>query len=61
MSPEAQARMQIDAMLLASGWVIQDDKALNLSAAQGIALREVPLKSEVALEQFTTIAEDLKR
>lgn len=30
-------------MLIAAGWVIQDYKALNLSAGQGIALREVPL------------------
>ena len=45
MSPEARARQQIDAMLQAAGWVIQDFKALNLGAAQGIALREVPLQS----------------
>ena len=32
-------------MLIASGWLIQDDKPLNLSAGRGIALREVPLQS----------------
>ena len=32
-------------MLVAAGWVIQDYKALNLGAARGIAVREVPLKS----------------
>ena len=45
MTPEQKARQQIDAMLVASGWVIQNYKSLNLSAGRGIALREVPLKS----------------
>ena len=44
-TPEQLARRQIDAMLTASGWVVQDFKALNLSAARGIAVREVPLAS----------------
>ncbi|MGA9450907.1 MAG: type I restriction-modification enzyme R subunit C-terminal domain-containing protein [Verrucomicrobiia bacterium] len=43
MTPEQQARQQIDAQLLASGWLVQDYKALNLSAGPGIAAREVPL------------------
>jgi len=42
---EQQARQRIDAMLTASGWVIQDYRAYNPAAARGIALREVPLKS----------------
>ena len=42
---EEQAREQIDAMLIACGWAIQDYKSSNLGAARGIALREVPLKS----------------
>ena len=45
MTPEEKAREQIDAMLVASGWIIQDYKAFNPSAGRGIALREVPLKS----------------
>ena len=43
MTPEQQAREKIDAQLVASGWTIQDYKALNLSAGPGIAVREVPL------------------
>ena len=43
MTPEQQARQQIDAQLTASGWIVQDYKALNLSAGPGIAVREVPL------------------
>src|SRR5678815_5663780 len=45
LTPEQQARQQIDAMLVASGWIIQDYKALNLGAGLGIAVREVPLKT----------------
>lgn len=44
-TPEQLARQQIDALLTAAGWAIQDYSAYNPSAASGIALREVPLKS----------------
>jgi type I restriction enzyme R subunit len=42
--PEAQARQQIDVLLKASGWAVQDRSAVNLSAAAGVALRELPTK-----------------
>jgi type I restriction enzyme R subunit len=45
LTPEEKAREQIDGMLVASGWAVQDYKAFDPSAARGIALREVPLKS----------------
>jgi len=45
LAPEQRARQQIDAQLLASGWAVQDYKAVDFSAGQGIALREAPLKS----------------
>src|SRR5438034_8345561 len=45
MTPEETARQRIDEMLTASGWVIQDYRALNLAAGRGIVVREVPLKS----------------
>jgi type I restriction enzyme R subunit len=44
-TPESLAREQIDAALRSAGWIIQDYKAVDLGAARGIALREVPLKS----------------
>lgn len=44
-TPEALARQQIDAQLVAAGWVVQDYKAVDFSAGRGIALREVPLKT----------------
>ena len=46
MPPEEVARQQIDVMLRASGWGIQEDKALKLEEGRGIPLQgEVPLKS----------------
>ncbi len=45
MTPEEKARQTIDRLLIEAGWVIQDYKHLNLAAARGIAIREVPLKS----------------
>jgi len=42
MTPEAKARQQIDRKLEQSGWVIQDNKQLNLGAATGVAVRECP-------------------
>lgn len=39
-TPEQIARDQIDDLLIASGWVIQDKNKVNLAAALGIAIRE---------------------
>ena len=39
-APEQAARRQIDAMLVAAGWDVQDRKDLNLAAAPGVAVRE---------------------
>lgn len=41
--PEQIARKDIDAQLLASGWVVQDMADLNLSASPGVAVREFPM------------------
>jgi len=42
--PEAVARERIDASLEAAGWVVLDANAVDLSAGQGVAVREYPLK-----------------
>ncbi len=42
MTPEEKARLVIDEKLRQSGWIIQDMKKLNLSAALGVAVREFP-------------------
>jgi type I restriction enzyme, R subunit len=41
MTPEEKAREKIDAMLAASGWVVQTKDNINLSAARGVALCEL--------------------
>ncbi len=39
-NPEQIARDKIDAMLIASGWIVQSKKDLNLNAGLGVAIRE---------------------
>ncbi|GGB26309.1 type III restriction endonuclease subunit R [Flexivirga endophytica] len=45
LAAEARARVLIDRQLTDAGWAVQDKKALNLFAAQGVACREVTMKS----------------
>jgi type I restriction enzyme, R subunit len=46
LTPEARARIEIDAMLEAAGWAVQDARSVNLSAAPGVAVREFVLKRQ---------------
>ena len=39
-NPEQLVRDNIDKMLLASGWLVQSKKQLNLAASVGVAVRE---------------------
>ena len=39
-SPEECARQEIDRLLTAAGWAVQDFKGADLHAARGVALRE---------------------
>lgn len=41
--PEQEARLQIDALLEAAGWQVQDAKVAHIHAARGVAIREFPL------------------
>lgn len=43
--PEQKARERIDKLLTQAGWQVQDAESANLSAGQGIAIREFRLKS----------------
>lgn len=38
-TPEQKARQDIDAALVAAGWVIQDRAEMNLGAGMGVAVR----------------------
>jgi type I restriction enzyme R subunit len=44
LGPEDIAREQIDRMLTSAGWAVQDAKAVNLYAEQGVAIRKFELK-----------------
>ena len=44
-TPENQAREQIDLLLEAAGWVVQDKNGINLTAALGVAVRYFPLST----------------
>ena len=45
MDPEAKARQNIDRLLAAAGWTIQDRKQMNLGESLGVAVREFPMSS----------------
>lgn len=44
-TPEELARQNIDQLLIAAGWQVQDRTRVNLGAGLGIAVREFPLKT----------------
>jgi len=43
LTPEQEARREIDAQLTACGWVVQDHSHAAVAAARGVAVREVPV------------------
>ena len=45
LNPEQKARVEIDAKLVASGWLVQNREDMDLTAGRGIAVREFPMKS----------------
>lgn len=44
-NPEQEARIEIDRQLEQSGWQVQDADQMNVFATQGVAVREITLKS----------------
>jgi type I restriction enzyme R subunit len=44
-TPEQRARREIDADLVAAGWVVQDRAEIDITAGRGVAVREFPMKS----------------
>jgi type I restriction enzyme R subunit len=48
MTPEDVARLRIDALLESAGWVLQDSKQFNRTAALGVAVRHFALGREEA-------------
>jgi type I restriction enzyme, R subunit len=41
--PEDRARANIDRLLTAAGWLIQNRDSINIEAGRGVAIRESPL------------------
>lgn len=48
MTPEQTARLTIDNLLTAAGWIIQNRDAMNLFAGPGVAVREAHLRTGYA-------------
>ena len=48
MTPEQQARQDIDRQLERAGWIVQDYRQMNISAGLGVAIREFPLADGAA-------------
>ena len=48
MTPEQKSRVEIDRQLHGCGWIVQNHREMNLSAGNGIAVREFPLKTGLA-------------
>ena len=48
MNPEEKARQNIDRLLTAAGWTIQDREQMDLGESQGVAVREYPMSSGFA-------------
>ncbi len=47
-TPEGRARQNIDQLLTAAGWSVQNRDDMNLGASRGVAVREFPLKTGFA-------------
>ena len=45
MTPEQEARANIDRLLGLAGWIVQDVDSINPYAGRGVAVREFPLRS----------------
>ena len=45
MTPQEQARVNIDRKLAQAGWAVQNHASINLYASPGVAVREFPLKT----------------
>ena len=41
MTPEEKSRAEIDAMLTASGWIVQTKDKINLAVSHGVAICEL--------------------
>lgn len=59
--PEERARQEIDRLLTAAGWAVQDLGSANLGAAPGVAIREFQLLPGHGFADYGTAPADLLR
>ncbi len=57
MKPEDKARQDIDRQLQECGWIVQDHKAMNITAGPGVAVREFPLKKGFGFADYLLYAD----
>ena len=61
-APEAKAREKIDAQLAQAGWLVQDREDMNLTASDGVAVREFKLvEAKPAGYSFTSVEFQAKK
>ena len=56
-APEQTARQEIDRLLTAAGWSVQDAKEANVYASRGVALREYPLATGHGVADYLLYAD----
>jgi type I restriction enzyme R subunit len=56
LTPEEQARETIDEALHKAGWAVQDVSHVNVNAAQGVAIREFPLKAGYGTADYCSMS-----
>ncbi|MDP3228755.1 MAG: hypothetical protein Q8N13_12355 [Acidovorax sp.] len=52
MTPEAKARVTIDALLVAAGWHVCNVAQANIHATVGVAIREFPLNNGFGFSDY---------
>ncbi|MDP1900177.1 MAG: type I restriction-modification enzyme R subunit C-terminal domain-containing protein [Rubrivivax sp.] len=56
-NPEQLARVEIDGLLQAAGWAVQDKARANLHATRGVAIREFPLEAGYGFADYLLYVE----
>jgi hypothetical protein len=57
--PEDRARANIDRLLTAAGWLIQNGDSIDIEAGRGVAIREFPLAPGLAATPIIAEERDL--
>lgn len=58
-TPEQKSRREIDADLIAAGWLVEGREELDLTAGRGIAVREFSMKAGFGFADYLLYNEKL--